>query len=148
MKNVHIFLCIALGAASLVACGPSKVDQCNAFIDKANAAQTTITGLNLDSEDPATLEKAAAKIEGDAKAVEAVALKDEKLIAFKGDYAKSLNSLAKTVRDLAGLQKDAKDPAKAAGVEAKAKTITADAEKIEKDESKLVDDINKYCSGS
>lgn len=148
MKNVSLLVCTAFVALSVVACGKSKVDQCNAFIEQANASQTTIAALNLESEDPAVLEAAAVKIEGDAKKVDAVELKDEKLVGFKTDYVKNLNGLGKTARDLAGIQKDAKDPAKAAAVEAKAKTVVADAEKMEKDESKLVDDINKYCSAN
>jgi hypothetical protein len=148
MKSPRLFLCVAFAAASLVACGKSKVDQCNAFIEQANAAQTTISALNLESEDPATLETAAGKVEADAKKVDAVELKDEKLVGFKTSYVKNLNSLAKTARDLAGIHKDAKDPAKAAAVEAKANTVVAEAEKLEKDEGKLVDDINAYCSAN
>jgi len=148
MKNIHAFVCVAVAAVSLLACGKSKIDQCNAFIEQANASQTTISALNFESEDPATLEAAAGKIEADAKKVEAVELKDEKLAGFKTSYVKNLNSLAKTSRDLAGVHKDAKDPAKASAVEAKVKTVVADAEKLEKDESKLVDDINAYCSAN
>jgi hypothetical protein len=148
MKTVQLSLCIVFAAASLVACGKSKVDQCNAFIEQANASQTTIAALNFESEDPKALETAAAKVEADAKKVEAVELKDEKLAGFKTNYVKNLNALAKTARDLGGIQKDAKDPAKAAAVEAKVKTVVADAEKLEKDESKLVDEINAYCSAN
>lgn len=148
MKNIHAVLFAVLATSSLVACGKSKIDQCNAFIEQANASQTTISSLNLETDDPTKLEAAAVKIEGDAKKVDAVELKDEKLAGFKTSYVKNLNSLAKTARDLGGVQKDAKDPAKADAVEAKVKTVVADAEKLEKDESKLVDDINAYCSAN
>lgn len=130
------------------ACGKSKVDQCNAFIERANAAQTVINGLKFDSDDAAKLEGEAGKIEAEAKAVEAVEIKDEKLVKFKADYAANLTKLGGAMRELGKLHKDSKDPAKAATVEASAKKIEADAQKIEKDESALVNDINKYCSGS
>lgn len=148
MKNIHVSLCFVLAAASLVACGKSKIDQCNAFIEQANASQTTVSGLDSAGDDPAKLEAAATKIEEAAKKVDGVELKDEKLVGFKTNYVKNLNALAKTAKDIAGIQKDAKDAAKATAAEAKLKTIVADAEKLEKDDDKLINDINAYCSAN
>jgi hypothetical protein len=143
----HAFAAAVLALAAS-ACGRSKVDQCNAFIDRANAAQNTINALKLDSDDPKKLEADAAKIDAEAKAVKAVDVKDEKLVKFRDDYAANLTKLSSNVKDLAKLQADAKNPAKAATIEAQAKKLETDADTIEKDESKLVGDINQYCTGS
>lgn len=148
MKNIHAVLCLAFATASLVACGKSKIDQCNAFIEQANASQTAVSGLDAAADDATKLEAAATKIEEAAKKVDTVELKDEKLVGFKGNYVKNLNALAKTAKDLAGIQKDAKDPAKGAAAETKLKTVLADAEKLEKDDDKLINDINAYCSAN
>lgn len=147
--NRKIFVALAalpLFVAVLPACGKGKIEQCNAFIDRANAAQNTINALKLDSDDSKKLEAEAAKIEGEAKAVKGVDLKDEKLVKFRDDYAASLTKLAGNVKELAKLHSDAKSPDKQAAVEASAKKLEADADKIEKEESKLVADINSYCS--
>lgn len=130
------------------ACGKSKVEQCNAFIDRANAAQNTINALKLDSDDPKKLESHAARIDAEAKAVKTVDVKDPELVKFRDDYAANLSKLAVNVKDLSKLQVDAKDPNKAATIEDQAKKLEDDADKIEKDASKLVGDINQYCSGS
>lgn len=148
MKNIHAVLFAALATSSLVACGKSKIDQCNAFIEQANASQTTVSGLDSAGDDPAKLDAAATKIEEAAKKVDGVELKDEKLVGFKTNYVKNLNALAKTAKDIAGVQKDVKDPAKATAAEAKLKTVVADAEKLEKDDDKLINDINAYCSAN
>lgn len=148
MKNITTFVCVAFAAVSLFACGKSKIDQCNAFIEQANASQTAASALDSAADDPVKLEAAATKIEEAGKKVDAVELKDEKLVGFKTSYAKNLNALAKTARDLAGIQKDAKDPTKSAAAEAKLKTVLADAEKLDKDDDKLINDINAYCSAN
>lgn len=134
--------------AILPGCGKSKVEQCNAFIDRANAAQNTINALKLDSDDPKKLDTDAVRIDGEAKAVKAIDVKDPQLVKFRDDYASNLSKLASNVKDLSKLQIDAKDPSKASSIEDQAKKLEDDADKIEKDESKLVGDINQYCSGS
>ncbi len=137
-------------AASLVlgACGKSKVEQCNAFVDRASQAQTVINGLKLESDDAALLEKGAASVEDEAKKFAALELKDEKLVGFRAAYATTLDSLAKIMHELAGLQKDAKDPAKSDAIEAQSKKIDQEAEKVEKAESDVVDQVNVYCTGA
>lgn len=136
---------LALSSFALGGCGKSKVDQCNAFIERANKGQTVISSLSLDSEDSKKLEGDAAKIDAEAKAVGAVELKDAKLVGFRDQYSSNLTKLAGNVRDLAKLQAEAKAGKPS---ETQLKKIESDADKIEKDESKLVNDINAYCSGS
>ena len=132
----------------LPACGKSKTEQCNAFVDRATQAQKVVNGLKLDSENVAELEKGAGAIEAEAKAFGALELKDEKLLGFRSSYAATLASLGKIMRDLSALQKDSKDPSKADALEAETKKIDAEADKVEKSESDVVDQVNVYCTGS
>lgn len=138
----------AVASFVLPACGKSKAEQCNAFVDRATQSQTMINALKLDSEDAAVLEKGAASAEAEAKAFGALELKDEKLVGYRTTYAATLASLGKIMHDLAALQKDAKDPAKAASLEAESKKIEEEASKVEKAESDVVDQVNLYCTGS
>ena len=138
----------AVACVVLPACGKSKAEQCNSFVDRATQAQKVVNGLKLDSEDSAELEKGAAAIETEAKAFGALELKDEKLIGFRASYASTLDSLGKIMHELSALQKDAKDPAKADALEAQTKKIDAEADKVEKSESDVVDQVNMYCTGS
>ncbi len=147
MKLSGVALAAVVTLYGVSGCGlKSKITQCNAFIEKANHSQTVVSGLHLDSEDPVKLESEATAIEAEAKAVEGVELKDEKLVKLRTDYSGMLTKLAKLTRDLAALQKSAGKGDHSA-VTAKAATIKTDAAKIEADESKLVTDINGYCSG-
>jgi len=135
-------------ALALPACGKSKVEQCNAFIDRATKAQSAVNGLNLASEDKKELEKGAAAIEVEAKAFSAVEVKDEKLAGFRDAYGKILSDLGKILADLGAAQAEAADASKAEAAAAKVKTLVASAEALEKSESALVDQINQYCSGT
>lgn len=146
MRNVSFPLVIALVALGTTTACKGKVEQCNAFIERANQSQTTIGAMKFESEDAAQLDGDATKIEAEAKAVEGVKLKDEKLVALQQSYGKNLNDLAKNVRDLAKLHAALK--AGKPDVEAQAKKLEADADKVGKDSDKLIDDINKYCSGN
>ncbi|HKQ68482.1 MAG TPA: hypothetical protein VJT73_04045 [Polyangiaceae bacterium] len=148
MKYAPILTVAVFALSLLPGCGKSKIDQCNAFIERANQSQNVINALKLDSDDPKELEQGAAKVESEAKTLAAVELKDEKLVGFRTDYSGSLNSLAKIVHDLATAQKDSKDPSKAKAVEAQSKKLEADADKLGKAESILIDQINVYCTGS
>ena len=138
----------ALACLVLPACGKSKTEQCNSFVDRATQAQKVVNGLKLDSENVAELEKGAGAIEAEAKAFGALELKDEKLLGFRSSYAATLASLGKIMRDLSALQKDSKDPSKADALEAETKKIDAEADKVEKSESDVVDQVNVYCTGS
>ena len=147
MKNLSL-VGFAAFCALLPACGKSKAEQCNSFVDRATQAQKVVNSLKLDSEDAAELEKGAASIEAEAKAFGSLELKDEKLIGFRTSYAATLDSLGKIMHELSALQKDAKDPAKVDALEAQTKKIDAEADKVEKSESDVVDQVNMYCTGS
>ena len=112
MKTPSLVWCV-LACLVLPACGKSKTEQCNSFVDRATQAQKVVNGLKLDSENVAELEKGAGAIEAEAKAFGALELKDEKLLGFRSSYAATLASLGKIMRDLSALQKDSKDPSKA-----------------------------------
>jgi hypothetical protein len=139
---------LSLLCLSLTACGKSKVEQCNAFIDRASKAQSAVNGLNLATDDKKELEKGAAAIDVEAKAFGSVEVKDEKLAGFRDAYGKILADLGKILGDLATAQAEAADAAKAEAAAAKVKTLVASAEALEKSESTLVDQINQYCSGT
>jgi hypothetical protein len=148
MKKASQFFAISLLCLSVSACGKSKVEQCNAFIDRATKAQNAVNGLNLATDDKKELEKGASAIEVEAKAFSAVEVKDEKLAGFRDAYGKILADLGKILSDLATAQADAADASKAEAAATKVKTLVASAEALEKSESSLVDQINQYCSGT
>ena len=143
-------LTLAIATALLLAtgCGKSKVDQCNAFIERANSSQTVVSSVHLDGDDPAPIEAAAAKVDAESKGVSDVKLEDPKLVDMKTRYAASLTAFAKTTRELAGLMKAAKDPKLAADLEGRLKKLEEQATAAEKDEAKIVDEVNVYCTGS
>lgn len=147
MKTPNLVVVFAIVVA-LPACGKSKLEQCNSFVDRATQSQNVINGLKLESEDVAELDKGAAAIEAEAKAFAALELKDDKLVGYRAAFAGTLDQLAKLMHDLSALHKDAKDPAKAAELEVQTKKIDAEADKVEKSESDVVDQVNVYCTGS
>ena len=148
MRLTNRFTSLLLLTVSLAACGKGKIEQCNAFIDRASKAQAAITALNLASDDKKELEKGATKIDAEAKAFATVEVKDEKLVGFRTAYAQTLESMSKIMTDLAAAQADAADASKAEATAAKVKTLVESAEALEKSESALVDQINGYCSGT
>lgn len=148
MKKASLVPASLLLCLSLSACGKSKVEQCNAFIDRASKAQSAVNGLNLGTDDKKELEKGAAAIDAEAKAFASVEVKDEKLAGFRDSYGKILSDLGKILSDLASAQAEAADASKAEAAAAKVKTLVASAETLEKSESSLVDQINQYCTGT
>lgn len=123
-------------ALTLAACGKSKVDECNAFIERANLSQAVLKTINLTG-DGKDLEADAAKVDSEAKYVRAAELKDAKLIKLRDDYATNLEKMAATIRDLAKLH----------GAGGDAKRIADDVDRIEKTESNIVAETNAYCGG-
>jgi hypothetical protein len=148
MKPSILVTSLVVLPLSLVACGKSKVEQCNAFIDQAGKAQAAVNALNLDSEDPKVLQQGGQSIDQAAKSFSAVELKDEKLVAFRGAYSEILTGLSRVISDLASATAEAGDAAKAEAAAAKTKKLVDDANALEKRESTLVDEINVYCSGT
>ena len=148
MKLTSRISSILLLSLSLSACGKSKIEQCNAFIDRAGTAQAAINKLNLASDDRKELETGAATIDAEAKAFATFEVKDEKLVGFRTAYANTLAEMGKIMGNLAAAQAEAAEPAKAEATATKVKSLVESAEALEKSESALVDQINQYCSGS
>jgi hypothetical protein len=148
MKPASRIYSVLLLSLSLTACGKSKIEQCNAFIDRAGKAQAAINALKLDSDDKAELEKGAATIDAEAKSFATFEVKDEKLVGFRAAYSGTLAEMSKIVGNLASAQAEAAEPAKAEAAAVKIKTLVESAQALEKSESALVDQINQYCSGT
>jgi hypothetical protein len=148
MKTARCIQSVLLLSLSLTACGKSKIQQCNDFIDRATKAQTAVNALNLASDDRKELEKGAAAIDAEAKSFATFEVKDEKLVGFRSAYSGTLAEMSKIVGNLAAAQAEAAEPAKAEAAAVKVKSMVASAEALEKSESSLVDQINQYCSGS
>lgn len=146
--KTSLYVVTVLASTSLAACGMSKVEQCNSFVDHATKAQTAVAALNLDSEDPEVLKKSGSDIEAAAQSLGALELKDEKLVGYHKSYTELLNSMGKIVTDLSAVASDAKDEAKVEAATTKANQLIESANALEKKESDLVDEINKYCTGS
>jgi len=114
-----------------------KISQCNRLIGVINKEQGPLKSAS--GSDPAALKKLAETLDGVAEKVEAVKLKDDKLVGFRDEYAKMAKDLAKASREtaeaLAGNDpKKAQEAAKAMGG-------------FGPRENTLVDKINKYCQG-
>lgn len=125
------------GVMGLTGCD-GKISQCNRLIEVINKEQGPLKEAS--GSDPAALKKLADTLDDVAKKVEAVELKDEKLVGFRDEYAKMAKDLSKASRDTATAL-EGKDPTKAAEA---AKNMSSFGSR----ESDLVDNINKYCSGS
>lgn len=148
MKEARSCSAILLLCLALAACGKNKIEQCNAFIDRATKAQTVINALNLASEDQKELEKDAATIDAEAKGFGSFEVHDEKLIGFRAAYAGTLSEMGKIMANLAAAQAQASDPAQSEAAATKIKALVQQAEALEKSESTLVDQINLYCTGT
>ncbi|MCA9625423.1 MAG: hypothetical protein KC731_40655 [Myxococcales bacterium] len=130
---------LALGTTAIMGLAgcDGKISQCNRLIEEINKEQGPLKEAS--GSDPAALNKLADTLDGVATKVEAVELKDEKLVGFRNDYAKMAKDLASASRDTATAL-ESNDPTKAAEA---AKTMSSFGSR----ESDLVDNINKYCSG-
>jgi hypothetical protein len=131
----------ALMGAALIAFGlgcDGKINQCNRLIDVINKEQGPLK--NLKGNDPEELKKLAETLDGVGSKVKAVELNDDKLVAFRDDYAKMAEDLAATSRETAEALAS-NDPKKAGEAAKKMNSFTPR-------ETELVDNINKYCSGN
>jgi hypothetical protein len=136
MKASVVALSIT-GLMGLVGCD-GKISQCNRLIEVINKEQGPLKESS--GSDPAALKKLADTLDNVATKVEAVELKDEKLVGFRNDYAKMAKDLGKASRDTATAL-EGNDPKKAADA---AKNMSSFGSR----ESDLVAEINKYCSGN
>lgn len=122
-----------LALAALTAC-KTKREQCNAFIEKANAAEKAIEGVS-DFGSPEKLEESATKIDVHAKSVEGVKLDDAKLEELQSKYVANLALYAKNLRATAAAKGDG----------TKLEALEKEDSQIQKDGSQLIDDINAHC---
>jgi len=137
--NHRIHMVFATLALAVVACGPSKVDQCNAFIDEGNKAQSAFVALEAALLNPASTQTRIDKINGSVTALRAVKLADAKLVTMREKYATELEGYAKILGQMKPILKD----------EAKVDEFNKLVEKlnaISTAEDKLIDEINGYCS--
>lgn len=137
--NHRIHMVFVTLALAVVACGPSKVDQCNAFIDEGNKAQSAFVALEAALLNPASTQTRIDKINGSVTALRAVKLADAKLVTMREKYATELEGYAKILGQMKPILKD----------EAKVDEFNKLVEKlnaISTAEDKLIDEINGYCS--
>jgi hypothetical protein len=125
-----------LGALALVGCD-GRIAQCNRLIRVINAEQGPIKQAS--GGDPTALKNLADALDNVAAKVEAVEVKDEKIVAFRDQYAGMAKELATASRNTAAAleEKDAKKATEAASHMSSFGTR----------ESELVGEINGYCSG-
>ena len=128
---------VTLGALALPAC-KGKVDQCNAFVDEANAGQNSYVGLEAAVGNPDALTKRADALDGSAKRLREIKLADEKLIDFRDRYATLTDQYSAGLRKLVIAPKD--DAAAAFAIE-------QDLDVIADKQQKLIQEINGYCGG-
>src|SRR5262245_11065391 len=100
----------ALCALCLLGCD-SKTRQCNRLIGVINKEQEPLKKDPPKLDDPASLRGFADTLDGVAKQVTAVEVKDEQLGIYRDDYAKMAKDLAKVARDMANAV-EAKDVTK------------------------------------
>ncbi len=115
-----------------------KVDQCNAFVDEANAGQNSYVGLEAAVGNPDALTKRADALDASAKKLRAITLSDEKLVDLRDRYAKLTGDYAAGLRKLVAAPKD--DPAGALAIE-------QDLDGVADKQQKLIVEINGYCGG-
>jgi hypothetical protein len=131
---------LAFFSLTIVGCGPSKVDQCNAFVDEGNKSQSAFVALQAALLNPTSLQTRIDKIDGSAKSLRAVKLADAKLIGMRDKYANGLEAYSKILVEMKPILND----------EAKTDEFNKNIDKlnaISDDESKLIDEVNAYCSG-
>jgi hypothetical protein len=125
---------VGLSTAALVGCN-DRISQCNGLITVINEEQGKHKDTAGDNADD--LKKLGDALEGTAKKIGDVQLKDEKLKAFREEYKKMCEDLANAARDAATAGDDPK----------KRETAIKVMQGIGPREDKLVNDINSYCQG-
>lgn len=128
---------ITLGVFAASAC-KGRVDQCNAFVDEANAGQSSYVGLEAAVGNPDALAKRADALEGSAKRLRDIPLADEKLVGMRDRYVTLTDQYVIGLRKLVTAPKD--DSAAAFAIEQEL-DVTADKQQ------KLIQEINGYCAG-
>ncbi|CAN1209291.1 hypothetical protein TUMEXPCC7403_03645 [Tumidithrix helvetica PCC 7403] len=143
MLALKKFVSLALVATSLstltVACGESKVAQCNKFSEIANKGQAIFSGKSA-PKNPSDLSQIADQVDKLKSELDGIKFGDEKLQSFQKQYSELMSSL---VTDMRGLVK---------AVESK---NAAELQKIAKNMQEIgpkgvaIDtDFKKYCTSN
>jgi ABC-type polar amino acid transport system ATPase subunit len=147
---VSVSAVIILG---LTGCGESKVAQCNKLIDAINQGHTLVT--SFEGNDAAAANKLATELEGITQQLNAVSLKDPKLVEYRQRFSGVYQELAKAFRTTGTALKTASDAKPTQdGVERvqKAKEEVKAAGKVAEESAKKADqlagEINTYCGSS
>ncbi len=131
----------AVLAFALVGVGcRGKVEQCNAFVDEANAGQTAYVGLEGALGNADAMTKRADTLDANAKKLREIKLGDEKLVELRDRYAGATEEYAAGLRKLVALVGKSDD---AAGVLAAEQELDAISDR----QQKLIQEINAYCGG-
>lgn len=131
--GVALALLLALSAGC-----KGKVDQCNAFVDEANAGQSSYIGLEAVVGNPDALTKRADALDASAKRLRAITLSDAKLVDLRDRYASATDGYSAGLKKLAAAPKD--DPSASLAVE-------QDLDVVADKQQKLIQEINGYCGG-
>jgi hypothetical protein len=128
---------LLLTLAPLLGGCDGRIAQCNRLIRVINAEQDPIKKAS--GGDPTALKNLADALDNVATKVEAVDVKDEKIVGFRDQYAGMAKELATASRSTAAAleEKDSKKATEAASHMSSFGTR----------ESELVGEINGYCSG-
>jgi hypothetical protein len=130
---------------ALAACGPSKAEQCNAFVGKAKAGMDRVK--EVPSDKPEEFESAAASFDKLREELAAIALKDAKLAEYRTKYCEGLAEASKHLREDAAIHKRAKEDPKSYETHVqKLKELNQKREESRKTEDALVQEINGYCA--
>lgn len=130
----RFFIAFSLGLLAS-ACGPNKVQECNALIDVIN--KNVVNVEKNTSEDPKSVLALADSMDQVASEAAKVPLKISELIKFNGEYQMMARDVAKAARELSA----------AVGANDQARIAAAQAamDKIVKQEDPLVANINRFC---
>ncbi len=150
MVAVKQYISVAMVATALglltVACGESKVAQCNKFSDIAKKAQDFSNGAKdlKQLKDPNQIadkiNSLADKLDGNKKELQALSFSDEKLKSFQTQYADLIGTGVTSMRDLASALKTKNLP-----------QLSQSARTLQELGPKLLNvdtDLKKYCTAS
>lgn len=135
---VGAVLAFAVGVV-LVGCR-GKVEQCNVFVDEANAGQTAYVGLEGALANPDALTKRADTLDANAKKLDAIKLDDDTLVGLRDRYSNLTVEYAAGLRKLVGTASKGDDAAAVLAVE-------QELDAISDKQQALIREINAYCGG-
>jgi hypothetical protein len=146
--NFALIALVVMGLAP--ACKSGRIDQCNRLIEKINALDLTPPK----GDDVGAIGQLATKAEQGAVALDSVALKDPRLVAYRQQYQQNLRAfgtvnraVAATMGDVKKLEGSADPSAKLNELEKRLDTERAAIDQHARESGKLTAEINAYCSG-